>query len=145
MKNWIIYLNILTVIVLLLVSCKKDDPVIKYQDMRIINKSGHNIETLIISTRLPTNTYEDIASFSMIGNNDTTSFTQIQNLNGDISFRVEINQNEYEERWIYPGRIIDPASPENSYMPNGYYTFTVIEVDTINSNMSVGLSEYSIN
>ncbi|MFH2095262.1 MAG: hypothetical protein ABIJ16_06140, partial [Bacteroidota bacterium] len=88
---------------------------------------------------------KDVMYFSFIKKNDTTSFIQTENLGGDINFKVETNNNEYEERWIYPGRVIDSTNPENASMPDGYYSFTIIEIDTINSTISVGLSEYSIN
>lgn len=138
-------LVIILFVIVSTISCKKKEPDTKYEKVRIINKTGSEITSVKFYPDYRPNPSVEMLQFSNIENDDTTLYKQTENLSASIIFGITQNQIEYYKSWTSPGTVIDPTSPDFNILPDGSYTFTIIEIDTINIDVNIGLSEYTNN
>ncbi|HKK67459.1 MAG TPA: hypothetical protein VJ946_04580, partial [Bacteroidales bacterium] len=75
--------------------------------------------------------------------NDTSSFERIGEINDQIVFEFWVDSTAYYNHWYLPASFVDPASAMSKRFPQGYYSFSVLQlIDSTNSAI-VGLIDFS--
>ena len=132
------------IILLLFWGCKKkEERDYNYHKIRVINHTDFMLDNLKIHyTTSYTGEYSRLDSI-MINNleiSDTSSYELLEKCSGGFYFSVIVNVGNYGSAWYYPNTPVDPTDFYN--IPEGRYTLSITNIDTVNSNMSVGLIEF---
>lgn len=121
--------------------CEKQDEYDSRVKITVENFSGYNLDSLSIQYRTRvTNGYdwEDIVFYN-IESGAISELHEAMNLNFELFFRAYLDGDSISESWVCPYKAIDPTFYA---IPSGYYNFGILECDTVQSTMVIGLTIY---
>ena len=104
----------------------------------IENFSEYDLDSLKIFYRTRGFIWEDIVFYD-IESGAISEIHEAMNLNYELMFRAYLAGDSIRELWICPYKAVDPTYYE---IPSGYYNFGIIECDTVQSTMVIGLTIY---
>ncbi|HBS88104.1 MAG: hypothetical protein A2W91_05485 [Bacteroidetes bacterium GWF2_38_335] len=136
--------NVIYVILIfsVFIGCKKEnEPFINTLNIKILNESGKNIDSISICSEQWDLAGSEKAKYYNIENNCEGNFIEFINLKSDFLFITYFDSTFYKIMWTNPGSELDKET-RTRYMPSGYYTYTLFDYDSTNSSISIGLTDY---
>ena len=106
----------------------------------IENYSMFDIDTLIIyssSHSVAYSVYDEIKTYWNLPSGFVTDKILFQDVESTLHLEAYIKGELIRGRWHYPNYPVDPVGPV--FLPNGDYNFGIIECDTVNGRMVIGL------
>lgn len=140
MRSRIVYKSIILLVILIgLCSCNKDDDFVSVQLLRVQNLSDVGIDSFMVGVVFN----PDYPHFTDLEPKAVSNFFRTEQMFDQLVFSAKVSGYWFKSRWELPNHFIDPSDSKFFFLPNGAYTFTVSEFDTIDLKMTIGLSEYS--
>ena len=141
MRHFLIILSML----FLIAACSEDEPGPPDENVVCLRLTNHTT-TVIDSIELRYQTSGPFYSSFLpaLEPNDTSSFERIGAVNDQIVFRFWADGTTYDNHWFLPASFIDPASANSNRFPQGYYSFSVLQLIDSTNSATVGLIDFSL-
>ncbi len=139
-KIWILPFFMAFLIFILLSSCKKSEIFVSQLSLRFENRSDLSVDSLKIRSSY----HYDSIKFSLIRPGDLTEFKDFHDIYIDPLFKIYSGDSLIICRWKCPKYVIDPAGIKYTLLPNGYYTFCILNPDTLSEGLHIGLTDFRI-
>lgn len=140
-KNNLIQLALL-LIALLLSSCEKDESETSISKIAIENYSKTNIDSLYVRTSSKEHWYnpnQEPLVFRNLKSGSTSEILEKPGLEIALHFKAYIAHDSIRKLWYFPNTVIDPTG--SIYVPPNHYLFGIVECDTANGIMEIGLMD----